>query len=47
MLMAGGRDWEEVVQAARDADPGDRIVVNMGPAPVHPRGAAADPGDRR
>ncbi|EUA33669.1 NADH-quinone oxidoreductase subunit D domain protein [Mycobacterium xenopi 3993] len=31
MLMAGGRDWEEVVQAAREADPGDRIVVNMGP----------------
>ncbi|KAA8962881.1 NADH dehydrogenase (quinone) subunit D [Mycobacterium sp.] len=29
--MAGGQDWEQVVQAARDADPGDRIVVNMGP----------------
>jgi NADH-quinone oxidoreductase subunit D len=31
VLMAGGQDWEEVVQAARDGDPGDRIVVNMGP----------------
>jgi NADH-quinone oxidoreductase subunit D len=31
VLMAGGQDWEQIVQAARDADPGDRIVVNMGP----------------
>ena len=31
VLMAGGQDWEQVVEAARSGDPGDRIVVNMGP----------------
>jgi NADH-quinone oxidoreductase subunit D len=31
VLMAGGQDWEQVVAAARAADPNERIVVNMGP----------------
>ncbi|MCV7260281.1 NADH dehydrogenase (quinone) subunit D [Mycobacterium shimoidei] len=31
VLMAGGQDWEEVVEAVRNGDPGERIVVNMGP----------------
>jgi NADH-quinone oxidoreductase subunit D len=31
VVVAGGQDWNEIVQAARDADPGERIVVNMGP----------------
>ena len=31
VLVAGGQDWEEIVDAARNADPGERIVVNMGP----------------
>ena len=31
VLVAGGQDWDNVVQAARNADPGERIVVNMGP----------------
>ncbi|WP_343599722.1 NADH dehydrogenase (quinone) subunit D [Mycobacterium sp.] len=31
IVMAGGQDWEQIVQAARSADPGERIVVNMGP----------------
>jgi len=31
VLVAGGQDWEQVVNAARNADPGERIVVNMGP----------------
>ena len=30
-VVAGGQDWEQVVEAARAADPGERIVVNMGP----------------
>ena len=30
-MVAGGQDWEQVVDAARRADPGERIVVNMGP----------------
>ena len=31
VLVTGGQDWDNVVQAARNADPGERIVVNMGP----------------
>ena len=31
VLVAGGQDWEQIVDAARKADPGERIVVNMGP----------------
>lgn len=31
VLVAGGQDWQQVVDAARSADPGERIVVNMGP----------------
>lgn len=31
VLMAGGQDWQQVVEAARAADPSERIVVNMGP----------------
>ena len=31
VLLAGGQDWDRVVTAARNADPGERIVVNMGP----------------
>lgn len=46
VLVAGGQDWNEIVEAARGADPGERIVVNMAPAPFHPWGASADPRDR-
>jgi NADH-quinone oxidoreductase subunit D len=31
VLTVGGQDWEQIVQAAQAADPGERIVVNMGP----------------
>lgn len=31
LVVAGGQDWDKVVEAARSADPGERIVVNMGP----------------
>jgi len=31
VLVAGGQDWDQIVDAARNADPGERIVVNMGP----------------
>lgn len=31
LVVAGGQDWDKVVEAARNADPGERIVVNMGP----------------
>ncbi len=31
VVVAGGQDWGQVVEAARAADPGERIVVNMGP----------------
>jgi NADH-quinone oxidoreductase subunit D len=30
-LTVGGQDWDQIVQAAQAADPGERIVVNMGP----------------
>ena len=30
-VVAGGQDWDKVVEAARGADPGERIIVNMGP----------------
>ncbi|OHU97466.1 NADH dehydrogenase (quinone) subunit D [Mycobacterium talmoniae] len=30
-ILAGGQDWEQIVEAARTADPSERIVVNMGP----------------
>ncbi|MDT5252140.1 MAG: NADH-quinone oxidoreductase subunit, partial [Mycobacterium sp.] len=26
-----GQDWEQIVEAARKGEPGERIVVNMGP----------------
>jgi NADH-quinone oxidoreductase subunit D len=31
VVMVGGQDWNEVVTAAAEAPPGERIVVNMGP----------------
>ncbi len=31
VLVAGGQDWDQIVDAARNADPGERIIVNMGP----------------
>ena len=31
VVMVGGEDWNDVVSAAAQAAPGDRIVVNMGP----------------
>ena len=31
VVMVGGEDWNDVVTAAAEAAPGDRIVVNMGP----------------
>ena len=31
VVMVGGEDWNDVVTAAAQAAPGDRIVVNMGP----------------
>ncbi|MGH3968764.1 MAG: NADH dehydrogenase subunit D, partial [Mycobacterium sp.] len=31
VLTVGGQEWEQVVEAAKAADPGERIVVNMGP----------------
>ncbi|HUH67702.1 MAG TPA: NADH dehydrogenase (quinone) subunit D [Mycobacterium sp.] len=31
VVAVGGQDWEQIVEAARGGDPGERIVVNMGP----------------
>ena len=31
VLNVGGQEWDQVVEAAKAADPGERIVVNMGP----------------
>ncbi|HEU0192138.1 MAG TPA: NADH dehydrogenase (quinone) subunit D [Mycobacterium sp.] len=31
VLNVGGQEWDQVVEAAKTADPGERIVVNMGP----------------
>jgi NADH-quinone oxidoreductase subunit D len=31
VVVVGGQDWDEVVTAAAEAQPGERIVVNMGP----------------
>ncbi|MDI3315455.1 MAG: NADH dehydrogenase (quinone) subunit D [Mycobacterium sp.] len=31
VLNVGGQDWDQVIEAARGVDPGERIVVNMGP----------------
>ena len=31
VIVLGGQDWEEIVEAARDGMAGERIVVNMGP----------------
>jgi NADH-quinone oxidoreductase subunit D len=31
VVVLGGQDWDEVVEAARSAEAGERIVVNMGP----------------
>ncbi|HLS00643.1 MAG TPA: NADH-quinone oxidoreductase subunit D [Beutenbergiaceae bacterium] len=31
VLTVGGQEWDQVVEAAKAADPGERIVVNMGP----------------
>ncbi len=31
VVMVGGEDWDEVVAAAAESAPGERIVVNMGP----------------
>ncbi len=38
VLVAGGQDWDQIVDAARNADPGERIVVNMGPSTRPPTG---------
>jgi len=42
VIVLGGQDWDEIVAAARQGEAGERIVVNMGPAPFDARGAAAD-----
>ena len=31
IVVLGGQDWDEIVAAARSAEAGERIVVNMGP----------------
>ena len=31
LVNLGGQDWDDIVSAARDAEAGERIVVNMGP----------------
>jgi NADH-quinone oxidoreductase subunit D len=31
LVAAVGQDWDQIVEAARSGDPGERIVVNMGP----------------
>src|SRR3979490_2369686 len=31
VVIVGGQDWEQVGAAAAEAEPGERIVVNMGP----------------
>ena len=31
VIVLGGRDWDEIVTAARSSEAGERIVVNMGP----------------
>ena len=31
VVVLGGQDWDEIVAAARSAEAGERIVVNMGP----------------
>lgn len=31
VLNVGGQEWDQVVEAAKATDPGERIVVNMGP----------------
>ncbi|MCB0925575.1 MAG: NADH dehydrogenase subunit D, partial [Mycobacterium sp.] len=31
LITLGGQDWDDIVAAARDAEAGERIVVNMGP----------------
>src|ERR1700737_1108997 len=31
LVAVVGQDWEQIVEAARKGEPGERIVVNMGP----------------
>lgn len=31
VIVLGGQDWDEIVEAARQGEAGERIVVNMGP----------------
>ena len=31
VVVLGGQDWNQIVDAARDSVAGERIVVNMGP----------------
>ncbi|MFZ0228263.1 MAG: NADH dehydrogenase subunit D, partial [Mycobacterium sp.] len=31
LIAVVGQDWEKIVEAARKGEPGERIVVNMGP----------------
>jgi NADH-quinone oxidoreductase subunit D len=31
LVAVVGQDWEQIVDAARKGEPGERIVVNMGP----------------
>src|SRR5712675_992600 len=31
VVIVGGQDWDQVAAAAAEAQPGERIVVNMGP----------------
>ena len=48
LVNLGGQDWDDIVAAARHAEAGERIVVNMGPQHPSTHGVLrADPGDRR
>ena len=31
LIAVTGQDWNQIVEAARKGEPGERIVVNMGP----------------
>src|SRR6201988_2446843 len=38
VVIVGGQDWDQVAAAASEAQPGERIGVNMGPQHPPPRG---------
>ena len=47
ITVLGGQDWDEIVAAGESGEASERHRRQHGaPAPVHPRRAAADPGDR-